>query len=76
MTVDELKDVEVLDILKPSINLALVEVPVTSGKVQLQVLWKEGTFLPLYEHKIYGEHELDRFVTPMLLKLVLIEDED
>lgn len=76
MNLDEIKDGEVLGILKPHRNLALVEVPVISGKLQLQVLWKSGTFLPLYERKINTEYCVDSFVTPVLLKLVLIEDED
>lgn len=76
MTTDEIKDGEVLSILKDQKLLALIEVPPTSGKVQLQVLWKEGTFLPLYEREIHTEYCFDNFVTPMLLKLVLIEDED
>lgn len=62
-------------ILKERKTLALVEVPFVSGKVQLTVQWKDGTFLPLYEKRIDSDFVFEHFRTPMLLKLELIEDE-
>lgn len=56
-------------------NLAIVEVPFISGKIQLRVLWKSGAWLPLYERKIDDEYALENFHTPLLVKLILIEDE-
>lgn len=75
MEVDQV-DLSQVKILKDSKTLALVEVPFVSGKVQLTVQWKSGTFLPLYECRAVDEYSLEHMRTPLLLKLELVEDED
>ena len=64
-----------VEFLKDRKTLALVEVPFVSGKVQLMVQWKSGTFLPLFEWPAVDEYSLEHLRTPLLLKLELIEDE-
>lgn len=61
--------------LKDRETLALVEVPFVSGKVQLTVQRKSGTFLPLFEWLAVDEYSLAHFRTPLLLKLELVEEE-